>query len=146
MNETLDGAVARRRQRSLVAVCLGTVLTLLAIGLLSLGRPAAPSVTDGYVVLLGETEGGAPGWLAGMVDDPTDLAIHDAYTVAGIHWRDLHNSWHHWNSPEDPTPDCLIANRPVRAALGYVDVAPVDGAPGFRQAVWLKCLADRPAS
>ena len=136
----------RSSVRWAVVASLGVVLAVAAF-LVDSGRAVRPSVDDGYVVLQGQTADGSLGWLVGMVDDPRDLTIHGehAYTVAGIHWRDVQNTWHHWNSSGDPVPTCLIPHRPVRAAIGYVQVAAVDDNPGFRQAVWLHCLSDTPA-
>lgn len=127
----------RRWNASVVVGVAAVVLaTLAAAYWAGLPLPSRPVADSGYIVAHG-LQDEPLGWLATVVSSPneTEFSGTHTYTLAGVHWRDPQNVWHHWNDPGDPTPVCLIPGEPVAATVGYVQVAVTDASPGYRQAV-----------
>lgn len=107
-----------------------------------LSPSARPATETGYVVQQGDLEESNLGWHAIMVDDPASYDGVDpgnGLSLAGVWWRDVSGSWHQWDGPLSPPPECLAPDEPMEATIAHVKVREGLKGWGGRRAVWMHC-------
>lgn len=107
---------------------LGIVCGALVTWLFWPFNTAQPDVVEGYTTAVNQ-DGTAIGFTEEQGGEGT------GYFIAGAAWRRNGLPW------SDSLPTCLeplTSGQQVR--LGFVDVQPVDDAPGRTVVVWLECL------